>query len=79
MSQMIRMIVMIFIIGGYIMSNRKPVTVSLDADLWRKFKSAVVLMAGEPSTLFEQFMAVWLRKNETRIIEMSSLDSAPSE
>lgn len=59
------------------MANRKPVTVSLDADLWRKFKSACALVAGEPSTMFEQFMAVWLRKNEARIIEMSSLNAEP--
>ena len=59
---------------GAIMSNRKSVTVSLDADLWRRFQAACALMATQPSTMFEQFMAMWLRKNETKIIEMSTLD-----
>ena len=57
------------------MSNRKAVTMSLDADLWRHFKAACALLGCEASTMVESFFATWLRKNEARIIEMTSIDN----
>jgi len=56
------------------MSNRKAVTMSLDADLWRHFKAACALLGCEASTMVESFFATWLRKNESRLLELTSLD-----